>query len=215
MSKLAHALAASSVSFADQLSQILAKNDLVVTGIGSRETPDDILALMTRIGRALEARKARLRSGGAGGADIAFEAGWTDATLCEVFHPWPGFKPKIGGSDVDVEQMLGRKRPNRGPGAPIIIEGDVLARAMDIASATHPAWDRCGEGARKLHARNGPQVLGSNLDRLTDMVICWTVDGGPTGGTGQAIRLAMQHGVQIVNLQRADHREAIISALGL
>ncbi len=215
MSKLAHALAASSVSVADRIAQVLSKKDLVVTGIGSRETPADILALMTRIGRALESRKARLRSGGAGGADIAFEAGWSDASLCEIFHPWPGFKPKIGGGDVDVERMLGRSRPSRGPGAPIVITGSVLDRAMDIASTTHPAWDRCGEGARKLHARNGPQVLGPKLDRLTDVVICWTVDGGPTGGTGQAIRLAMQHDVPIVNLQRADHREAISAALGL
>lgn len=215
MSKFAQALAVSTVTVADQIAAVFARDEIIVTGIGSRETPDDILSLMTRIGAALEARKARLRSGGAGGADLAFEAGWTDASLCEIYHPWHGFKPKVGGTDVDVERILGRKRPKFGAGAPIVISGDVEARAMEIASASHPAWERCGHGARKLHTRNVPQVLGADLGRLTDMVICWTVDGGPTGGTGQAIRMAMQRGVLIVNLQRTDHRAAIMAALGL
>ena len=45
-------------SFADALRKILARaktpEGLIVTRIGSRETPDDILKLMTRIGRRLE-----------------------------------------------------------------------------------------------------------------------------------------------------------------
>ena len=44
-------------------------------GIGSRQTPPGICELMTRIAVQLEARGYILRSGGAKGADRAFESG--------------------------------------------------------------------------------------------------------------------------------------------
>jgi hypothetical protein len=44
-------------------------------GIGSRETPEEILALMTRVGKGLMRKGYVLRSGGAEGADKAFEVG--------------------------------------------------------------------------------------------------------------------------------------------
>ena len=45
------------------------------TGIGSRETPTAILDLMIAIGGVLAQRGFTLRSGGADGADDAFEQG--------------------------------------------------------------------------------------------------------------------------------------------
>lgn len=48
-------------------------------GIGSRETPEDILKLMYRIAKQLSKKKYRLRSGSAKGADTAFEEGVIDA----------------------------------------------------------------------------------------------------------------------------------------
>lgn len=206
-------------SFADTLRAILARaktdEGLVVTGIGSRETPDDILKLMTRIGRRIEELGGILRSGGAGGADLAFEAGWRKASACEIFHPWHGFKPKVGGREIDVTRALGRKRPMQGVGSPIVISGEIYDQAEEIASATHPAWEKCGQGARKLHTRNIPQVMGATLNRPTDMVICWTVDGRASGGTGQAMRYAQRKGIQIVNLKRAEDRKALLEALNL
>jgi len=74
-------------------------------GIGSRETPQDILELMTRVSKGLDRKRYVLRSGGAQGADKAFEAGvmstrteimlasdtlpvWTDV-FTDFFHPNP------------------------------------------------------------------------------------------------------------------------------
>lgn len=197
------------------LTDILSRGNVVVTGIGSRETPPQILDLMTRIGAAIAQRGGQLRSGGAGGADLAFEAGWRDAAACEIFHPWHGFAPKVGNRAVDIENILGRSRPSAGPGSPIVLSGAKLAEAEEMASRFHPAWHRCSPGARKLHSRNIPQVLGADLDRPSALGICWTKDGEASGGTGQAMRVADHHGVPFANLKRDDERRAVIAALGL
>lgn len=214
----APARSAAGPSFADSLRKILKRaNDegLIVTGIGSRETPEDILKLMTRIGQKIEALGGLLRSGGAGGADLAFEAGWRNANACEIFHPWHGFKPKIKDREVDVAKIIKRKRPAQGVGSPIVLVGDVLEKAEAMAEATHPKWENCGRGARALHTRNIPQILGASLNRPSDMVICWTPDGRASGGTGQAMRLAQRHKIQIVNLKRREDLAAIKEALEL
>ncbi len=49
------------------------------TGVGSRETPDDILILMRRIGYVMAMKGISLRTGEADGADHAFYKGVVDA----------------------------------------------------------------------------------------------------------------------------------------
>ena len=57
-------------------------------GIGSRKTPVHILSKMRRVAERLEVRGYTLRSGGADGADTAFEEG---CKRKEIFLPQPGF----------------------------------------------------------------------------------------------------------------------------
>ena len=68
------------------------------------------------------------------------------------------------------------------------------------ASAWHPAWDRCDDYARALHARNSPIMLGENLDDPVRFVVCWTADGKASGGTGQALRIAAGYEIPVFNL---------------
>jgi hypothetical protein len=56
-------------------------------GIGSRQTPPPILEYMREVARALEALGYVLRSGGATGADQAFEAGVSDPRHREILRP--------------------------------------------------------------------------------------------------------------------------------
>lgn len=56
-------------------------------GIGSRTTPQDVCNLMTRLAVSLEAKGYKLRSGGADGADKAFERGVRDTANKEIFRP--------------------------------------------------------------------------------------------------------------------------------
>jgi len=93
-------------------------------GIGSRETPQDVLDLMTRIAKGLERKHYRLRSGGALGADSAFQAGavhmdiylgketsslWTNV-FTDFFHPNPSALTDYGRKlmNRNAMQILGR-----------------------------------------------------------------------------------------------------------
>ena len=142
-------------------------------GIGSRETPEDILKLMTKIAQKQAYYGHILRSGAADGADAAFEAG--AGNLKEIWVPWIGFND----------------HPSTNIPKPA---------AFEIAAKYHPAWNKCRIGARKLHARNVHQVLGRDLATPVQSVICWTKDAAGGGGTGQAIRIARAHDILIHDL---------------
>ena len=155
-------------------------------GIGSRSTPPDICTDMTKVARHMARMGFVLRSGGAEGADEAFERG---ARLKEIFLPWKKFR--------DNPSPLHSFSP------------DILRGAMEIAQRYHPAWNRCNSGARKLHARNTFQVLGLDLNTPVEYVICWTKDGKASGGTGQALRIATALRIEIINLYHEDAIDSV------
>lgn len=198
----------------EAIREALSRPQAVITGIGSRETPQSEMDLLTRIAVAAEKRGMRGRSGGAGGADLAFERGFTDPKNIDVIVPWKGFLPK-GMTQRDVDAFLGRPRPASGPGAPVMLPWAKRQEAEEKASHYHPAWHKCSPGAKSLHTRNIPQVVGLELDRPADLVVAWTIDGKATGGTGQAIRMAQDIGVPVANLKNPDEKKAVMQALGI
>lgn len=148
-------------------------------GIGSRDTPPEVLSVMRAAAAILAWKGWGLRSGGAQGADQAFEAGCVGAGGArEIILPWRGFE----GHWHDI----------------------VLSdpRAMEIAERFHPTWEKCSERARRLHGRNTHQILGPKLGVSTPTagVLCWTESGRGGGGTGQALRLAKAFGIPVVDL---------------
>lgn len=149
---------------------------MIYAGIGSRATPDAVQEDMTRVARHLSSRGWTLSSGAAGGADRAFETG---ARKTQIWLPWKGFN----GHPSELCYPS--------------------AEAMQMASEIHPAWDRCSQGVKKLHARNMHQVLGTDLNTPVQFLLCWTPDGKDSGGTGQAIRLAQSRQVKVINLFNA------------
>ena len=155
-------------------------------GIGSRETTDEALNTMHQIAKELSSRGWMLRSGNADGADKAFQNG--NDGVAEIFLPWDGYNSLSRScSGVKVGTDL-----------------STYVQAERIASMSHPAWDRCSQGARKLHTRNVFIVLGATLTEPVDCVICWTKDGTASGGTGQAIRLAEFLKIPVFNLYHSD-----------
>jgi hypothetical protein len=93
---------------------------LFYAGIGSRQTPPDILAQMTRYAKRLQELGWVLRSGGAHGADTAFEHGAGD--MKEIFLPWPNFNTP--GKPRPVTQTVHASSPSQD--------------AMRMAAKVHP-----------------------------------------------------------------------------
>lgn len=153
---------------------------LIYAGIGARATPEPVLADMTKMAAWLARTGWNLATGGARGADSAFAAG-APAGQRTLYLPWPGYN---GHAGPDCRTLTGSE----------------LAACMAVASRLHPAWHRCSSTVRKLHARNACVVLGAELDRPVDAVVCWSERGAITGGTGLALRIAAEHGVPVLNL---------------
>lgn len=152
---------------------------LSYAGIGSRETPTEILSLMTRLAVRLEELDYILHSGGADGADTAFEQGVKCATNKIIFLPWTNFNGRMGTPEIPP-------------------------RAFEIAKQFHPSPERLSGGVLKLMARSSQQILGQNLDEPVSFVLCWHLG---TGGTTQAVRIAEHHGIPVINLADSDWRE--------
>lgn len=170
---------------------------MIYAGIGSRKTPKEVLTLMTALAVFLAELGLTLRSGGAPGADSAFEKGCDRAAgLKEIFLPWKKFNY------------------NQSP----LFE--VSSEAIELSRIYYPTPElfEIKPYIAKLMGRNAQQVLGQNLDSPVDFVVCWTPDGcetqqdrtKETGGTGQAIAIADAYSIPVYNLKNEDARENIL-----
>ena len=131
-------------------------------GIGSRKTPYTLLFLSV-----LEDEGYFLRSGGASGADSAFEKGCSSDRK-EIYLPSASFNSKIANGEdyLDCSSF-----PN-------------WDEAIKMAKFYYPAPNKLSRFSLNLMARNCYQILGKNLK--SNAVICWTPNGKEVGGTAQA-----------------------------
>lgn len=159
--------------------------NLIYAGIGSRETPNKICMEFSTIGAKLARCGFLLRSGGADGADKAFEKGCKSVNGAkEIYLPWKGFN---------------------GNASKLYNPSD---KAYEMARRFHKYFDTMNRPGQLLMARNSHQVFGYDMNTPSDFVICWTRNGEngnnkpttrETGGTGQAIRIAAYHKIPIFN----------------
>jgi len=100
------------------------RQDCAYAGIGSRKTPPSILYQMTDIAKGLAECSWTLRSGGAAGADSAFEEGATKKEIflasaeipeaafeiASEYHPaWGGLQPYVKKLHArNAQQILGK-----------------------------------------------------------------------------------------------------------
>lgn len=166
---------------------------MIITGIGSRQTPEEVLELMEELGEDARRRDWWVRSGHAEGADYAFEKGAKEH--CIVYLPWQGFNKDL--------PLLGRGRTS-----------ELRDEVLDIVYR-HDHWadESISQGVKRIKQRNVFQVLGEDLKSPSDLVICWTEEGKVVGGTGLAIRIAREHNIPIINLgnqKTSDNFQAIL-----
>ena len=115
-------------------------------GIGSRKTPNEILVLMKEVACKLEADGYVLRSGGADGADTAFELGVGNSRSKSIYYA-SDYEPSV---DEYIERL--HPAPNRlssyarkliGRNVKIIL-GDTLHRPVDFVICWTPAAEITG-----------------------------------------------------------------------
>jgi hypothetical protein len=168
-------------------------------GIGARATPPEIQEIMTRLASKLENEDWILRSGGAAGADSAFERGVRNPQAhSEIYLPSRYFNQRTAGTQP---QFLNYQSL---PGA---------QQAHQTLHQYHPAPQRLSPFAQHLMARNAMQVLGPDLKSPSSMVVAWTPGGAVTGGTGQALRMAETYQIPVRNLGNPETMQSILNYL--
>jgi hypothetical protein len=173
------------------------------TGIGSRKTPANLLKLMQTIGFRLGSIGIRLRSGGAEGADCAFEVGarWAIKEHQDseplIYLPYPGFRGKSGITFAPNSQ--------------------IWKEATRIIRDLHPAWDRCSDFAKKAHTRNAFQILGSDLRTPSQFLVFYAEvsRGEIQGGTRTAVVLAQKFEIPCFNLFFSSAKQDLKAFLGI
>jgi hypothetical protein len=186
-----------------------------LTGIGSRETPEEICQLMRIWAAVTYSMGFGWRSGGAAGSDEAFEHGVMqhphfDPSRLEVYLPWNGFEPVKGGP---------RKFHDASKG---YIDARHLAtyqQAQDMVTYVHPIGDalRAKRGAFALHTRNMFQPLGKDLLSPSKYLYCYAKPDSDgihvQGGTRTAHRVAQLNRIPTVNFYFDESRNRTVEFL--
>lgn len=162
---------------------------LYYAGVGSQSTPESVCKVMKFIAQILCIGGYILNSGGAKGADSAFESGVPQDEKKQIILPYKFF-------NKNPSQLY-----------PETISPELIEIAESYVHKFHPnpfALMKKGGFGFKAMKRNTFQVLGMDLKTPVDFVCCWTKDGKASGGTGQAIRIARHHGIKVYNLYNED-----------
>ncbi len=182
---------------------------MTYAGIGSRETPQEILDLMTKAAEYLDGLGYTLRSGAADGADTAFEKG---ATKKEIFK---GFDP-AGETEVKIAHEI---HPDLKGAMNASKNKKIKAKLAE--GATQQEAEKSGErsawAVQNLMARNTNQVFGKNLDSSVDFVLFYAKETDnplrPKGGTGQAVEMARRKGIPTINMADANWRDQLSAVI--
>jgi hypothetical protein len=155
--------------------KICIKNAHTYAGVGSRKTPADILLAMQDVAYSLALLGWTLRSGGAIGADKAFEAGCNEAK---------GSKEIFYADDATPEafEIAAKTHPMWHQLSPFARKlharnsFQILGKKLDSPSCFVLCWTPDGSNGTTI-----PTTLQS-------------------GGTGQAIRLASKYYIPVINM---------------
>ena len=212
-------------------------------GIGSRETPLPLLSKMTEVGEFLGKIGYVLHSGGAIGADMAFEGkpyplaltakediynkkGEKIMSAGETVEPgsktytnaYYVFSDNKGGSNK-FEKPTMSSVPAAKPRVMSFSANNVDNKARALAAAVHPGYNKMTPYQQDLMARNGYQVFGKDLDSPVDFVLFYAEETDnplrPKGGTGQAVELARLKGIPTINMAEEGWGEKLREVIGL
>lgn len=155
---------------------------ITYAGIGSRETPADVLQLMYDLAIIYAINGYILKTGAALGADQAFANGANRGNgIIQLHIPWQKYE-QAWRNTLNLQNVSTHVLKNE----------DI--EAYNSVDKFHPTPNKLSQGMKKLHARN------YNIIANTNFVICYTHNGTLSGGTGQGLRLAQDLKIATINL---------------
>lgn len=161
-------------------------NKLYYAGIGSRETPNSILTIMTKTAHELENNGWILRSGGAKGADQAFERGVSDKSHKEIFY---------ANSAIPKSYIIASKyHPS-------------WQYLSDYVQSLH------ARNVMQVLGKDLETPVEFVICWTPDGVEEGNKTTRKTGGTGQAIRIASGYGISIINLKNNNSLNRILEII--
>jgi hypothetical protein len=182
---------------------------LYIAGVGSRDTPADILLLMIRMGRTLTDQGYSLSSGDAIGADRAFYYGASLSPRfaevgCRIYLHKDNFQ---GRFNDPVNGFLV---------APQFTE--TWEKAKELASLARGGFYNLTPGGIALHTRNVFQIYGHTLKAKVKAVYYWAKPKGKSekveGGTNTALQIAIRGNIpQRINLYYPEMQERALAFL--
>ena len=149
---------------------------MTYAGIGSRETPLDILNLMAKIAEQLENLGYTLNSGGAKGADTAFEKG-----VKNILHKNIFYANDANDITIEIAKEIHPAPEKLSPYALKLMARNtfqIFGRKLDRPVDFVICWTKDGKE-------------GFGKDR-------------PWGGTGQAVEMAARKNIPVINLKNND-----------
>jgi hypothetical protein len=185
---------------------------MTYAGIGSRETPQEVLDKMTEVAKYLDGLGYTLNTGKTFTAKPS-----NDPKYQKQYEERLAFSKKNNGKvgldeeGADRAFSLGTTKKNLfGVNAP------VGKKEMSVMEEIHPSPDRLKEGGKKLMARNTNQIFGENLNTPVDFVLFYAKETKgirPEGGTGQAVEMARRKGIPTINMADTNWKQQLKAAI--
>jgi len=177
--------------------------------VGSRDTPVNVLLVITRLAKVLCDDRWLIQSGEADGADNAAHIGARQSDRYREVG-FAGFLP------------FDRMRTNRGVIFASDTDGiydaskfDTWEQAQAIAMVARGSFHGLGRGGIALHTRNAFQILSPSLSNPVARCICWAVPVGDgkkvRGGTNTAVQISQTNAIPVVNLYYDEVLQRVLS----
>jgi len=166
--------------------------------VGSREAPEEALAMARGLGRALTDRSIAVSSGDADGMDLA---GYEGALTSPSFD--------LVGARIFLAKhcVHYQTRPPRYADERIFFDASQFynwEEAQQYAFEARGSFERLGPYGIALHTRNAYQILLDDLKSPVGSVVYWArpigKKGQVKGGTNTAVQIARRFNVPQVNL---------------
>ncbi len=165
---------------------------MTYAGIGSRGTPPEVLEKMTLLASRLAVMGYTLRSGGAEGADKAFEAG--AGTMKEIF---------LGSDKTGPRELAIAREIHPSP------------YALDRTRNPGFVWNLMARNTNQVFGRELDAPVDFVICWTADGIEHHSDRTRATGGTGQAIEMASRKGIPVINMASEGWKNRLKDLLGL